>query len=100
MENTNINAISQQAVDKLESKNQALNGWVAISSAQGATTGRFSGVYVMAGDAATVSLVFDDAKCITNGLTIDLVEGGYLPTPGCTSVTVTTGKVILIKAQL
>ena len=49
---------------------------------------------------ATISLVFEDARCVTNSLSIDLVEGDYLPTPGLTTATVTAGKVFLIKGQI
>lgn len=95
--------IEKIVVDILQAKEQALNGWIAIDTAGVATaTGNFSGIKVLAGETATITLTFkDDAKtCNVNGVTIDLVEGDYLPTPGLVTAEVTAGKVILIKDQI
>jgi hypothetical protein len=53
---------------------------------------------VLQGASATVALGFQSPSvCNVNGQTITLVEGDYLPIPGCNSVTVSAGKVILIR---
>lgn len=96
----NIRSIDQKAVNKIEERGQALNGWIAASSAQGEITGHFSGIKVMAGESATITLTFEDSRCVTNSLSIDLVEGDYLPTPGLVAATVTVGKVFLIKDEI
>ena len=90
----------KNVVDKIQAKEQALNGWIAASSAEGAISGNFSGIKVMAGETATITLAFKDTRCVTNSLSIDLVEGDYLPTPGLITATVTAGKVFLIKEQI
>lgn len=96
-----LKQINKAVADKLQERDQALNGWIAIDSA-GITTasGSFCGIKVLAGATATVALTFaTGSPCNVNGVTIDLLQGDYLPTPGCNSVTVSAGKVILIKAQ-
>ena len=95
-----LDNISQAVINKSQEREQALNGWIAASSAQSLVTGQFSGIKVMAGETASITLVFDDSRCVTNSLSIDLVEGDYLPTPGLISATVTAGKVFLIKDQI
>jgi hypothetical protein len=97
-----IDSIAQTVVNKLQEKEQALNGWVAIDADGVATaTGNFCGIKVMAGVTATVTLTFSSTSpCVTNSVTIDLLQGDYLPTPGLTSVEVTAGKVFCIKSQL
>lgn len=100
MNNIQIQQIAQSVVDQLNQRDQALNGWIACGVSVTPVTGKFSGIKVLQGSAATVALLFDSpAICDVNGQTITLVEGDYLPTPGCNSVTVSAGKVILIKAQ-
>ena len=56
----------------------------------------------MAGATATLLLTFatGDNRCQVNSVTIDLVEGDYLPTPGLVSATITAGKAFLIKDQI
>lgn len=97
---TKNTSINQESVNKIQEREQALNGWIAASSVEGAINGYFSGIKVMAGETATITLTFQNDKlCLTNGLSIDLVEGDYLPTPGLISATIVAGKVILIKEQ-
>lgn len=98
---TNVKTINQSAINQIQEKEQALNGWIAIDSAGNATaTGNFSGIKVMAGDTLTIALTFKSGSpCEVNGVTIDLVEGDYLPTPGLVSATATVGKCFLIKSQ-
>lgn len=97
--NTELKNIDQSAVNKIQEREQALFGWIAASSAEGEVAGMFSGVKVMAGETATVTMEFSDSRCVTNSLSIDLVEGDYLPTPGLIKATVTAGKVFLIKDE-
>jgi len=102
MNKNNIESIKQSAIDKIQEKEQALNGWTAIgASGINSANGHFSGIKVMAGETATITLVFSDGikTCNTNGLSIDLVEGDYLPTKNLIEATVTAGKVILIHEQ-
>lgn len=99
---TQLENINQNAVNKIQEREQALNGWIVINTAGTATaSGHFSGIKVMAGETASITLTFDSTSpCDLNGETsVDLVEGDYLPTPGLTSATITAGKAFLIKAE-
>lgn len=90
--------ITQSDANTLNKRDQALNGWIAIDAAGVATaTGKFSGIKVLQGAAATIALTFDaESRCKVNGVTITLVEGDYIPTPGLISVTISAGKCLLI----
>lgn len=97
----NISSIKKSVIDKIQEKEQALNGWIAIDTAGNTSaSGNFSGIKVMAGEVATLTLMFKDDRCNVNGVTIDLVEGDYMATPGLISATITAGKVFLIKGQM
>jgi len=98
MNDIQVKQIAQLVVDQLDQRNQALAGWIACGVSVTPVTGKFSGIKVLQGSAATVTLGFESPSvCNTNSQTITLVEGDYLPTPGCNSVTVSAGKVILIR---
>jgi len=98
MNDIQIKQITQIVIDQIDSRNQALNGWIACGVSVTPVVGKFSGIKVLQGAAATIALGFESpALCNVNGQTITLVEGDYLPTPGCNSVTVSAGKVILIR---
>ena len=100
MNNIAIESLAQILIDQLDGRNHGLNGWIAAGVSVTPVTGKFSGIKVLQGAAATVALGFESpALCNVNSQTITLVEGDYLPTPGCNSVTVSAGKVILFKAQ-
>jgi len=100
MNNITIESLAQILIDQLDGRNHGLNGWIAAGVSATPVVGKFSGIKVLQGAAATVTLLFESpAVCNVNSQTITLVEGDYLPTPGCNSVTVSAGKVILFKAQ-
>jgi len=99
MEHT-IKSIDKKAVDKLQERDHALNGWVGCSAAHAAPAGNYCGIKVLAGDdlIATLTLA-TDSNCSLNGVTFTLVAGDYLPIPGLVNATVSQGSCLLIKAQ-
>lgn len=101
MTKINIELISKKAVDKIEEKSQAGNGWIAASSTSGTVKGRFSGIKVMAGDVLEATVIFTaNSPCDMNNETLSLAEGDYIPTPGLILVTITSGKCLLIREEI
>jgi len=100
MNKIDIQQISQTVVDKLQERDQALNGWIGCSAAQTAPVGNYSGIKVLAGDDFIATVTFDTTSpCSLNSVTLTLVPGDYLPTPGLTSCTVSAGSCLLVKAE-
>lgn len=97
----NVKAIDRQAVDKMQERDHALNGWVGCSAAHTIPTGDYCGIKALAGDdlIATLTLA-TGSPCSLNSVTFTIVPGDYVPIKGLTGVTVSQGSCLVIKTQI
>lgn len=96
----NVKAIDKQALDKIQERDHALNGWIGCDATHTISTGSYAGIKALAGDDLIATLtIATGSPCSLNSVTFTIPPGDYIPIIGLTGVTVTQGSCLVIKAQ-